>query len=373
MSNVGIKTVSTKKDLQNFIKLEWDIYKNDPYWVPHLLMERKKILGRKDNPFFLHGDMEYFLAYKNEILVGRIAAIKNDVHNQTHNDKVGFFGFFECINDQEVANRLFDSAKEWLCKNKLTEMRGPASPSSNDEYALLVEGFDDSPRFLMSYNPKYYIDLIEGYGFKKAKDLYAWKIENEKMNTSEKIKRVADLTKQRYGLKIRHINMKDFKNDVEKVKIIYRAAWEPNWGFVPPTDIEMDYFAKDLKSLVDPDLVLFGEIDNKTVGFALVMPDINAIIKGLNGRLFPFGFLKFYTQKKKIKWARIVMLGILPEYQRKGIDGAMYHEIVNVAASKNIFLGEASWVLEDNDMMNKAAMTMNASIYKKYRIYEMPI
>ncbi len=373
MSSVSIKVVETKADLMKFIKLQWKFYEGDPHWVPPLIMDRKKILSKEKNPFFQHGNAEYFLAEKNGELAGRIAAIKNDLHNQHHNDKVGFFGFFECVNDQEVANALFNAAKDWLVKNGCNAMRGPANPSSNDEYGMLIDGFDDSPRILMTYNPKYYLELCDNYGFNKGKDLYAYKLENKKVIAVDKLRRVAEIAKQRSGLKISQINMKDFNNELNKVKYVYNKAWQPNWGFVPMTDAELDAAAKDLKSLVEPSLVLFGEIKDQVVGFALVMPDYNQIFKQMNGRLFPFNFIKLFTQKRKLKWCRIIILGVIPEFQKKGLDASFYWEIVNRAHDIGIDLGEASWILEDNDMMNRGAETMQGEIYKKYRIYEMPI
>lgn len=373
MSDLIISTVQSKKDLMDFIKLPWKIYKNDPYWVPPLIMDRKKILSKDKNPFFKHAEAEYFLAKRNNEVVGRISAIKNGLHNKEHNDKVGFFGFFECENIQDTANKLFDSAKDWLKTKNLSPMRGPANPSSNDEYGLLVDGFEDSPRLLMTYNPKYYIELIDNYGFKKAKDLYAYKLENKKVISSEKLERVQEIAKKRSGIKVRQLDMKNFKRELENFKDVYNKTWEPNWGFVPMTDEEIDAMAKDLKPLVEPSLVLFGEINNKIVGFALVMLDYNEIFKRMNGKLFPFGFIKLMTQKKKIKWSRIIVLGVLPEYQRKGLDAVFYWEIVNRAHDIGIDLGEASWVLEDNEMMKRGAEVMNGELYKTYRIYEKEI
>ncbi len=373
MSTIKIITVESQKDLMRFIKFQWKIYKNDPKWVPPLIMDRKKILDTNKNPFYKHAEIELYLAEKDGELVGRIAAIKNDLHNKYHDDNAGFFGFFECINNQDVANALFDKAKEWLVEKGFSIMRGPANPSSNDEWGMLLEGFDDEPRLLMTYNPKYYLELCENYGFKKAKDLFAYKLENKKVIAQEKIKRVAEIARKRYRLNITQLNMKKFDAELEKVKYVYNKAWAPNWGFVPMTDEELEAMAKDLKQLVEPSLVLFGEIDNKLVGFALVLLDYNQIFKNMNGRLFPFGFLKLFTQKKKITWSRIITLGIIPEYQKKGLDAVFYWEIVNRAHAIGIDLGEASWVLEDNDMMNRGAKTMDGELYKKYRIYDYSI
>ena len=373
MGSIKITTVTSSKDLMRFIKFQWKIYEGDKYWVPPLLMDRKKILNKEKNPFFKHAEAEYFLAERDGQLVGRIAAIKNDLHIEYHKENVGFFGFFECINDQEVANALFDKAKEWLKSKGLDEMRGPANPSSNDEYAMLLEGFDDEPRMLMTYNPKYYLDLCDNYGLTKAKDLYAYKLEHDKVVGSDKLSRVAEIARKRSGIKITQLDMKNFNSEVEKVKYVYNKAWAPNWGFVPMTDEELDAMAKDLKPLAEPSLVLFGEINNELVGFALVMLDYNYIFKNLNGKLFPFGFLKLFTQKKKIKWCRIITLGLVPDYQKRGLDAVFYWEIVNRAHKLGIDLGEASWILEDNDMMNRGAEVMKGELYKKYRIYGMKI
>jgi hypothetical protein len=371
--SIEIIKISSEREIMTFIELPWRIYRDDTYWIPPLIMDRKKILNINKNPFFQHAEIQLFLAKKDNEVVGRIAAIKNDLHNQHHNDKVGFFGFFECINDHEVANQLFDFAKEWLKNKGFTTMRGPANPSSNDEYGLLVQGFNDSPRILMTYNPEYYIKLCESYGFTKAKDLLAYKLETDKVLSSEKMKRVAEIAQQRSGLKISQLDMKNFDKELEKVKYVYNKAWAPNWGFVPMTNEELDAMAKDLKSIVEPSLVLFGEIEGKLVGFALVLLDYNYIFKQMNGRLFPFGIFKLFTQKKKIKWSRIITLGIIPEFQKRGLDAVFYYEIVKRAAKLNVFLGEASWVLEDNDMMNRGLEVLNAVPYKKYRIYETAI
>jgi len=370
MNEIVIKKVETKSDLNVFIKCQWLFYKNDRNWVPPLLMERKTLLNKEKNPFFKNASADYFIAYRNNEIVGRIAAIKNDVHLEHHKDNAGFWGFFESINDQKVANALFDTAKNWLKEKGLTKMMGPANPSSNDEYAMLLEGFDDSPRLLMTYNPKYYIDLCANYGMTKAKDLLAYKLENHKVMGSEKLQRVQQLARDRYKLKISHLDMKNFAKELEKVKYVYNKAWAPNWGFIPMSDAQIDAMAKDLKPLVEPSLVLFGEIDNQLIGFALVMLDYNFVFKQMNGRLLPFNFIKLFTMKKKIKWARIITLGLVPEHQKKGLDAVFYWEIVTRAHAIGIDLGEASWILEDNDMMNRGAVMMGGDPYKKYRVWQ---
>ncbi|RPI65583.1 MAG: GNAT family N-acetyltransferase, partial [Ignavibacteriales bacterium] len=235
------------------------------------------------------------------------------------------------------------------------------------------KGFDDPPRLLMPYNPEYYLTLCENYGLRKEKDLYAFKLETDKVLSSEKLIRGQELVRKRSGLVIKQLDMKNFNSDLEKVKYVYNKAWAPNWGFVPLTDNEIEAMAKDLKQLIEPKLVLFGEINNELIGFALVLPDYNEVFIKMNGRLFPFGFIKMFTQKKNIKWSRIITLGIIPEYQKKGLDTVFYYDIVKIAASIGIYLGEASWILEDNEMMIRGAEMMNGEKYKEYRVYKIEI
>ncbi len=374
MSNIEIKTLHPTKDITKFIKFAWKIYKGDPNWVPPLLMDKKKILNKNKNPFFKTAEMEMFMAYKDGEPVGRIAAIKNDTHNNVHDENIGFFGFFESINDQDVANALLDAARDWLKSKGVDAMRGPANPSSNDEFGMLLEGFDDPPRIMMTYNPKYYLDLMDNYGLKKIKDLYAYRIDNKKLLQSEKLIRVAEIVKKRSNVEIKQIDLKKFKSELERVKYVYNQAWAPNWGFIPMTEAEIDNLAKELKPIVEPSLVLFAEVEGKTIAFALVMPDYNELIIKMNGRLLPFNFIKLFTKRRTIKWARVLTLGIIPEYQKRGVDALLYYEITQRAEKLGIMKGEASWVLEDNEMMKRGAeQVMNGEIYKKYRIYEIEI
>jgi GNAT superfamily N-acetyltransferase len=373
MSEITVRKIDYPRELKKFIRFPFKVYKGKyPYWVPPLDYDQKNILMKEKNPFFQHAEMELFFAERDGEIVGRIAAIKNDLHNEVHNDKVGFFGFYEAFEEQEIADKLFDAAKEWLRSKGLNKMRGPASPSVNDVYGLLIEGFDDYPRLMMSYNPPYYIEQMENYGFYKAKDLYAYRIDRDKILKSEKITRVSQIAAKRAKVTVREVNLKDFHNELEKIKYVFNKAWEPNWGFVPFTDAEIEHAAKELKPLVVPEITIFAEVEGKTIGFALVMPDYNLIIKDLNGKLFPFGY-RLFTQRKKLDWARILILGIIPEYQRRGIDAFMYYEITRRAATLGIDKGEASWILEDNVMMNRGAEAMNGTLYKKYRIYEIDV
>jgi hypothetical protein len=372
--SIVIKKAESKKDLKKFVKLLWKIYDGNPYWVPPLIMDRMSMLDKEKHPFYKIADVEFFLAEKDGEIVGRIAAIVNHVHNDLHKDKVGFFGFYESINDQEVANKLFDTAKEWLTAKGMDTMRGPMNPSTNYECGLLINAFDQSPQIMMSYNPEYYLTLFDNYGLKKIKDLNAYYLKYE-TTVSEKLKRVSEIVQKRRNFVVRTINMKDFDNEVKRVKEVYNDAWSKNWGFVPYTDEEFDHMGKDLKLIVNPDYVLIGELDGKPIGFALSLPNINEIlIKNPSGRIFPTGIFKLLLGKKKIKTCRIITLGIKKEYQTLGYDSVLYYETWRRATQlNNIIAGEASWILEDNLLMNRAAEVMNGELYRKYRIYDFPL
>lgn len=369
MSTLAIRPVKTAADTNQFIRFLWTIYEGNPHWVPPLWMDRRKLMDRKKNPFYQHADAEFYLAEREGVVVGRIAAIVNHNHNKEHKDKVGFFGFFECINDRSVAHALLDKAAEFLRQRGMDTMRGPASPSVNDEYGLLVDAFDKSPVVLMPYNPPYYIDLLESYGLAKAKDLYSYILSQETVY-SEKLKRVNTAVKQRYGLTIRTMNMKKFDDEVQLIKEVYNKAWAYNWGAVPMTEAEIGALADDLKPIVVPDLVLFAEIQGKTVGFALSLPDIHVALRyNKKGRLIP-GLIRLFLHRRKIDLVRIIVLGVLPEYKQTGAAGVLFYETAAQARALGYQYGEAGWILEDNEPMIKAANTLRGERYKTYRIYE---
>lgn len=371
---VQIRRISSNADKLRFVRFLWDIYGDDPKWVPPLEMDRMKLIDEVKNPFYKHSEVAWFLAENDGKIVGRIAAIINRNHNETHYDHAGFFGFFECVNDRDVAQMLFAEAEAFLRTKGMTSVLGPANPSANDEYGLLVEGFDRPPVLLMNYNPTYYIDLIEGNGYAKAKDLYAWLLSTQTAR-SEKLIRVTTALQARAKVTIRPMNPKHFAADVERIKRIYNEAWERNWGFVPMNDEEFDFLAGDLKQIYDPEMVLFAECDGKTIGFALTLPDVNQAFAA--GPRIPRGILNLpialwnlFTKKKAIDTVRILVLGVTPEHRGRGIDGMLYRETIARAERKGYRFGEASWILEDNDMMNRAVTMMNAKRYKTYRIYE---
>ncbi len=375
MANITIKTVENKSQLMDFIKLAWKINSKDPNWVPHLIMDRKKILDKKKNPFFKHAEAEYFLAYKEGELVGRIAAITNQIHNDFQKDNAGFFGFLEGVNDAEVFRALLETCKEWLKQKGKDFMMGPMNPSTNDEIGFLIDGFDTPPYFMMTHNLPYYNDLMEKIGFNKVKDLYAYMIHEDTFNFSEKLQQVTRASKKKLGVEIRAVDMNHFQEELERIRYVYNNAWARNWGFVPMTPEEFDFIAADFKKIIDPNLVLIAEIKEKPVGFSLALPDYNQVFAKIpNGRLLPFGWLKFMLNKNKINSLRVITLGVVQELQHAGIGGLFYLETFDRGTKSGYHSAEMSWILEDNDLMNRAAKLMGATApYKTYRIYGVPL
>jgi GNAT superfamily N-acetyltransferase len=372
-----VRAARNRRDLQRFIDLPYRLHARDPVWVPPLRRDVELLLSRTRNPFFEHAEAEYFIAERDELVVGRIAAISNHLHNTTHGDRVGFFGFFETIHDQGVADALLKAASEWCRERHHDVIRGPASFSVNDECGLLVQGFDTPPTLMMPHNPSYYIELLEQAGFTKAKDLWVYQGGSEKhyVPVPERLARGTELIRQRQGIVIRSLNMKDFEGEVERIKELYNAAWEKNWGFVPMTDHEIDHLAEQFKPVVIPDMVPMAEKDGKLIGFGIALPDLNVVFRRhRSGRLFPMIIdLLWSLQMKRIRRARILLLGVHPEYRGKGVDAMLYHWIWTKSADRRIYWGEAGWILEDNPAMNAGLEKMTFRVYKTYRLYDRPI
>jgi len=363
-----VRPVQTAADLNRFIAFPYRLFRGDPYWVPPLRMDVKALLSKKKNPFFQHAEAEYFLARRDGQVVGRIAAILNRAHNDFHGDSAGFFGFFDAVDQQAVANALFDAAAAWLKPRGLSVMRGPASFSTNDECGLLVDGFDTPPTLLNPHNPPYYVRLMEGAGFAKAKDLHQFQSVNPTM--PERLVQGARLITQRKKITLRKLDMKHFNREVERIKQVYNAAWEKNWGFIPMTDAEIDHLAKQLKPVVVPDLVVFAEREGRLIGFAAALPDLNVALKrNPSGRLFP-GIVKVLWAARKITRIRILLLGLLKEYRMTGADALMYHWIWEKGYALGYRWAEAGWILDDNTMMNNALQRMGFVRYKTLRLYD---
>lgn len=332
------------------------------------------LLNRRKNPFFEHAEAEYFLAERDGRVAGRIAAIANRLHNETHQDRVGFFGFFESENDPVVAGALFDAAAAWLRGRHFDVMRGPASFSVNDECGLLVEGYDTPPALMMPHNPRYYEGLVEGAGCVAVKNLLVYENGDAKNPppVPERLARATDLLTRRLGLTVRALRMGEFREEVERVKQLYNAAWERNWGFVPMTDREIDHLAEQFKAVVIPDLVPFIEKDGNVVGFGLALPDLNQALRAnRRGRFLPALVRILWALKtRRINRCRILLLGIDPAYRGKGLDAVLYEWIWAKGTGMGIGWGEAGWILEDNPVMNAGLRKMGFRVYKTYRLYE---
>lgn len=363
--------------LKTFIDLPYRLHARDPIWVPPLRRDVKLLLDRRKNPFFEHAEAEYFLAERNGEVVGRIAAIHNRLHNEFHADKVGFFGFFESIDDQAVADLLLARAAEWCKARGLDLLRGPASFSTNDECGLLVDGFDKPPTIMTPHNPPYYIGLLERAGFTKAKDLLMLEggDQTHQVVVPERLNRAVSIALQRAGVTLRPLDMKRFKAEVETVKELYNACWERNWGFIPMTEHEIDHLAVQFKPVVVPDQVVFAEKDGKPVGFALALPDFNVVFRRhRSGRMLPAALdLLWSLKRKKITRARVLLLGVLPEYRGKGIDSALYHWIWTKSGEHGMYWAEGGWILEDNLAIKQGLEKMTFQVYKTYRLYDRAI
>ncbi len=375
MSNITIREVSGKKGRDQFIDVMWKIYNHQehPQWVPPLRMSVYELIDTEKNPFYKRATIQLYIAEKDGKPVGRIAAIENRAHNEFYNDKTGFFGFFECIDNQEVATLLFQTAEKWVKDRGLASMMGPMNPSTNHECGLLIRGQSQHPTIQTTWNPKYYEALHDAYGLTKAKDLVAYIVVREKgVDLPEKVKKyVQKLRGENSRIKFRDLNVKNFAGEIEACFDIYNAAWEKNWGFFPMTKEEFVFAAKDMKMIMDPRMAFIAEIDGKPAGFMLAVPDYNYIFKHIkNGRLFPTGIFKLLFGKKLLKSVRIITLGVKPEYRGSGIFALFTYEAFERAQKFGYVAGEASWILEDNVAMNKPWQDLGAPLYRRWRIYE---
>ena len=374
MSQVEVSSVSCRKDRNAFIRFPWQIYKDDPAWVPPLILERKAFLDRKRHPFYKHGDAALFLARsrnRGSEIVGRIMASDDPNYNSLHQTNVGCFGLFECIDNRDVAAALFEAASNWLRARGRSEIMGPIDYSTNYVCGLLIDGFKYPPTLLTSHNPRYYPPLIESCGFSKAKDWYAWWF-SEFPEAAERLRKVAVARAGRHGVTIRPVNLRKIEHESRRLRAIYNQAWEKNWGFVPFTEAEFDHLAHEMKPLIVPQGTLLAEIDDEPVGFVISVPDINVALRRINGRLtrfgFPIGLIKLLYYKTKIRTGRLVALGVIEKHRRAGIAEMLVLQIMDEAFKRGL-TGELSMTLEDNFMINRFIEALGAKRYKTFRIY----
>ena len=364
-----IEQVTSQQDLMTFVRLPWKIYQGDRFWVPPLIKDQLQKLS-PNHPFRSHSEMNLLLAYRGEEVVGRIAGIIDHNYIDFHREKTGFFGFFESIQNQEVAEALLSRGRDWLRDHGMEKMIGPMNPSTNDECGLLIDGFDSPPCLMMPYNPAFYTSLLEAFGLKKAKDLYAYLLEKSTFVEGRLSRIIEKLIKKEPKLRVRPIELRRLDQELEIVKNIYNHAWIRNWGFTPLTEAEIDDLAKHLKPLVVSDLVLFGYWEDEPVGFSVSLPDYNEVLKRLNGKLGLLGLLKFFYFSKKVKTIRIMLLGVKQAFQKRGVEGLLYYETFKKGIEKGYLRGECSWILEDNLLMQRGIEAMGGKRYKTYRVYE---
>ena len=372
MALVEISQVVSGAERNAFIKFPWQIYRHDPAWVPPLLIERKEFLDRRKHPFYEHGDAALFLARRKGKLVGRIMASDDPNYNAWHKSNVGCFGLFDCVDDPAVAAALLEGASNWLRARGRDEIMGPIDYSTNYVCGLLIRGFEFPPTLLTPHNPPYYASLLEGLGFTKVIDWYAWSFDKPE-GAALRLRHLAASLKQRHPVNIRYGNLRDFKAEAERIRAIYNDAWRDNWGFVPFTEKEFQFMAKELKQLVLPQLILIAEVNREAVGFILAAPDINVALRKINGRLttfgIPIGLAKLLYHKPRIRKARLIALGIKPKFRRGGIAEMLVLRMIEEGMLKRGFKGELSMTLENNHLINRFLAAIGAQKYKTYRIY----
>jgi GNAT superfamily N-acetyltransferase len=374
---VEVREVRSRRDRDAFVRFPWRVLGQDPQWVPPLLLERKEFINPRRHPFYRHGAAIQYLAWRNGTVVGRIQASDDPQCNAIYGSKVGCFGMFECLRDVEAAKALLDTAAAWMRARGLTTIRGPIDYSLNYASGLLVEGFDTPPRVMMNHNPPYYAELLESWGLAKAKDLYSWWFVDP-YNMIEKWRHRAERLAQRGGVTVRSFRLRDFKAEVLRCKEVYDVVFQKQWGFAKMTDAEFDHFAAELKQIAVPELVFLAEVEGKPVGFAMTLPDVNEAIGPLNGRLtkwgLPIGLFRLFRNLKRVKTARLLALGVLEAYRRRGITELLILRTLEYGKNVLGYTGaELGWTQEDNDLINRTVEAVGATRYKTYRIYERPL
>ena len=371
MPRLEVRPVRSRADLMRFIRLPWRVYRNSPQWVPPLIFERRQFLDRAKNPFFEHGDMELFLAWRGRDPVGRISAQYDEDFNAHQQNDWGFFGFFECLDDPEAANALLAAAEGWLRERRHDRMVGPFDNTMNDEAGVLIEGFELKPMIKQPWQHPYYQDLLEGAGLSKAIDLYMWNLEVEgRSAVKDAIWAMAEAAEKQHGVTLRHMKKKQLEREAKAFVDVYNAAWKDNWGFTPMRYEDFEHAAREMKPLLSENWLMACEKDGETIGVALTVPDFNQAFERANGRLLPFGWARLLARLPRIDRVRVGWLGVKPEYQHTGVAALLYREHFDMAASTPQTGGEMGWILETNDNMNRAMEGMGGRIVKKYRVYE---
>jgi hypothetical protein len=368
---IDVSPVVTRAQKRAFLELPWTLYQNVPAWMPPIRQNAKELAGFAKHPFHAENKTQTFLATRGGQTVGRIMSIVNHAHNQQHNENRGFFGFFESIDDVEVSTKLFDAVRDWLTAQGIRSMRGPTNPSLNYEGGFLVEGFDKAPAFMMPYSLPYYPKLAEAYGFTKSQDMYAfWGSVDMLDKLDKKLLFVATESKERFGINLRPMSRKHFRRDIELFLDLYNISLGGTWGFAPMSKAEVRHAALGLKHLIWPEMTLIAEAEGRSIGAVLCLPDYNPRVKAINGRLFPFGFLKLLSRKPPFKRVRVMSANVLPEFQKWGVGLVLVQGLLKPVLDSGVQEGEFSWVLESNHLSRKSLERGGAKLEKTYRIYD---
>lgn len=369
MKQLDIVEVTDKSKLKDFVKLPWKLYRTHPNWVPPLKKEMMKLLDRKRHPFWDSAEGSLYMAYRGSEPVGRIAAVLDRNFVRYHRTATGYWGFFESVEDEAVAEALFERAEEWLQKKGMTRCIGPFNPSTNYEIGLLIWGFEHRATFMMPYNPPYYGDLIESAGYAKEKDLLSLIVDKD-WQFSDWIRRLVERMKTNKEFSVRPASRANFKEEVHRIKEIYDECWSDNWGFVPMGKREIDEMAKNLLQIVDEDLVFFIQRNEEVIGAVVIVPDINPLLKRLNGKIGLMGLIRFLLYKHEICGLRGLLFGIKEQYRSMGVPFLALDYIYRMSQEKTDYhYLELGWNLEDNEDVNMLELDCGARVFKKYRIY----
>ena len=368
MPSLSLISEIPEKNLIDFVNVPYKLFKENPHWIGELKKDVLHLLDLK-HPFWRHAERKLFIAKKDGQAIGRVAAISNHNYNKFHNETMGFFGFFDCIDDAETAKKLFEQASLWLKEKGATSIRGPVNPSTNETCGILIEGFDSPPMIMMPYNPSYYPKLMENAGFLKIKDLLAFKRYSQEPFT-DRFKKILKRIHKSVSIKIKKADTKNLSKELAVFQEIYNEAWSENWGFAPITDDEIADLAKALKPLLKPEYLYFVQIDNKPIGFVLLLPNFNIPLKTLYGRFTPLNILPFLWKMVNIRQGRFLAMGVKKQYRNRGIELLLIEQAMISAKKFNWDYVELSWTLEDNEKVNKVIDLAGGKTYKKYRIYD---
>jgi GNAT superfamily N-acetyltransferase len=375
VASVSIRPVRSRRELKRFVRVPFRLHRDSPQWVAPLVFERMEFLDREKNPYFEHAEAEYFVAERDGEPVGRITAQVDRRWDEFQGGNDAIFGFFESEDDPETARALLGAATEWARDRGRARILGPMDFTTNDEVGILIEGHELRPFILESWHPPHYRELLKAQGFGKAMDLLMWELRLGELKEGERfdpsIHAAAERALRDEGIVIRNMRKREMASEVRRFMDVYNEAWGDNWGFVPITDAEVEFQAKNLKQVLDEDWAYMAEKDGEVVGAALTLPDINQVLAKLNGRLLPFGWLRFLLAKRRIDRLRVLALGVKHDYRHSGVAAGLYLKHLETAHNPGaITWGEMGWILETNEPMNRAMEGMGGKVVKRYRLFE---